>query len=260
MSALETRPGRDVGRGSALDCALRAELTRAWTLPWTRLVLLVAFLLVLVLAVLADVRIATSAADGPTGRPLDGAVGLMLAIVAFMVLAAVVVGSGLRSGELRVAANAIPHRGTLAAAQLGGLSLLVLASSVVLFGSDAVVRTWMDPSTPGLLDPSRLRAGVGFCAAALTFALVSATLTLAVRNVVVPVAVLVLTPPVLLGWVDMVAPAALTVLPYAASKAVIQGQAGTEVVLAAPAGFLVLLAWSALSALAFAITMTRRDL
>lgn len=193
-------------------------------------------------------------------RLLGDTTGLALAVVAFMVLAAVVIASGLRSGELRVAASAIPRRSTLAAAQLSALTVLVLTASAALFAADAVIRTWTDPSATRLLDLSRLRAGAGFCAAAITFTLTSAALTLAVRNVVVPVAILILTPLLLLGGLEMVAPSALALTPYTASTAVVRGEAGPPTDLAAPGGFLVLLAWSALAAVLFTTTLTRRDL
>ena len=258
MTTTAARPREEDHRASTFTPALRAELSRIATLPWTPLILTAATLLVLAPAVL-NVRVFTSAADGPTGRPLDATTGLTLAVAALVVLAAVAVASGLRCGELRVAASAVPNRTTLAAAQLGALSLVALAASAGLFGIDAAVRAWTNPTAPGLLDPSRLRAGAGFCAAALTFTLLCAALTLVVRNVVVPVAVLVLTPLVLFGWLTTAAPAVLSVLPYAAGRAALQGQAGTDVVLTAPGGFLVLLAWSTLSAVVFTATLARRD-
>lgn len=230
---------------------------KTWTLPWTPLLLVVAALLALAPAVFADVRIATSASDG-AGRRLDQSTGLVMAAVAFTVLAAIVTGSGLRSGELRLAAGAIPRRGVLAAAQLGALALVVLAASATLFTADALIRTWTDPRAPAPAGASHLRAGAGCCATAITFTPLCAALTLAVRNPVVPVAVLVLTPMLLLPWLDRTAPAVLTALPYAAASAVIRERAGA--VLSVPSGFLLLLAWSALSALLFATTLTRRDL
>ncbi len=260
MSAAITPPGRDSHRASALGCALRGELTRTWTLPWTPMLLAVTFLLVAAPAVFADVRLATSAADG-TGRHLGGTTGLTLAVVALMALAAVVTASGLRAGELRAAASAVPRRATLAAAQLGALTLVVLAAAAVVFVTDAVVRTRTDPSAPPLIELSQLRAGAGFCAAAVTFALLCAALTLVLRNVIVPVAVLVLTPMLLLAWIERTAPAVMALTPYAASTAAIRGQAtGTSTTLSAPGGFLLLLAWSAVSVVVFTTTLARRDL
>lgn len=260
MSAPATRSGEDTGRGSTFSCALSAELAKTLTLPWTPLILATALLVALLPAVFASARISIAASDGATGRPLSDTTGLALAVVAFMVLAAVVIASGLRSGEFRVAASAIPRRSTLAAAQLTSMTLLVLTASATLFAADAVIRTWTDPSATRLLDLSRLRAGAGFCAATITFTLTSAALTLAVRNVVVPVAILILTPLLLLGGLEMVAPSALALTPYTASTAVVRGEAGPPTDLAAPGGFLVLLAWSALAAVLFTTTLTRRDL
>lgn len=259
MKTGAAHPREEDRHAGASTLALRAELSRIWTLPWTPLILTAATLLVLGPAVL-DVRVFTSDADGPGGRPLAATTGLALAVVALMVLAAVVIASGLRCGELRVAASAVPRRTSLAAAQLGALSLVALTASAALFGIDAVVRTWTNPPAPGLLDPSRLQAGPGFCATAITFTLLCAASTLVVRNAIVPVAVLVLTPLLLFGWLETVAPAVLAALPYAASRAALQGQAETSTALTAPGGFLVLVVWSTVSAIVFTATLVRRDL
>lgn len=202
---------------------------------------------------LGGLRIST--ADAPDGRAVEGSSGFVLAIVIFIVLAAIVVGSDLRSGELRIAISSIPNRGVLAAGQLVSLLAMVLSTSVIILGINAISGLWGGGTVASYSSPITL--WIGFCTTAMTFTLLSAAVTLAVKNAIVAVSIIILIPLLGLDAIARVAPGVVGIMPYGAGQTVLQ----SDVVLGESyiSTLLILIIWAAIAVVTFRLILGVRD-
>lgn len=241
--------------------ALRAEITKAWTLPWTPLIVATSVVAGLLPAVFANAQVSVAGAGAESAGRVAGTFGLSLCVIVFIILAAVIVGSDIRSGELRLGLSAVPGRVTLAAAKLTALAVLVLTTGAGIFLADWVIRRWTDSSSSGRpVASEHLLTGAGFLVAALAFTFVSAALTTLVKNVMVAVAILVLMPLLLVPFLERFAPAISAVLPYNASAAIMTGGGQAEFAIGIAGGFALLITWAAVAGVVYVVDLNRRDI
>lgn len=241
---------------SIFGAAVRAELTRAWTLPWTPLLCLLAMALAALTAVMAGASVTVAGTGDESTSSLGPAVGLFLALMVLAVAGSVIVGAGFRSGERRVGLGAVPRRPVLAGATLLALALVTSAAAAAAFlvGRVALAVTGADGPVWG---PQALGTALGLVVSTVTFVTVAAALTQLLRNVLVPVALLLLPPLLLLPWVERSLPSLVAVLPYNASTVVINGTRSLE--LSTTGAYLALVAWTVVAAAVFTLTLSVRE-
>lgn len=226
--------------------AAAAELSKIRTLPATWVAVAVAVAAGTVLGVLAaDGGVRVGSPAGPVGIGRLGTVMLAPAYV-FVAVAVFAAGSEYRGGQLRVSLLAVPSRARLFAAKL------TVTTAVSVPGAVLVI-------LPGHLARGAAVAGLApLVTAYLLLALVGFGLAVLARTVVTPLALLfgvaVLVGPALRG----VVPQVVRHLPHDAALS-LAGMADDPAALTRPGGFVVLLAWAAVSLAAAAAAFTRRD-
>ena len=109
------RSGRE--RSSALLAAIRGEASKAATLPWTWLVLAAGLVSVGVAAVFANAEVGVTGVAARDPSLLPDTFGLSWSVNVLMIMAAIIAGSDLRSGELLTGLTAVPRRTVLALAR-----------------------------------------------------------------------------------------------------------------------------------------------
>lgn len=259
--SVPTAQARHLGAvADVLSSAVHAEVTRARTLPWAPMLVALAALVLMLTAAFSGVEVTVAGSGEATTSAIATTFGYSVVVLVLTVLSAILVGSDVRSGELRTSLCVVPHRGVLAAAKLVALVVLtvVTAAGLVLVHQSVLLATG-NTSAGDVLGADALRTGLGFVASSTTFVLIAAALTQMLRNVLVPVAILLLSPMLLVPWLENLAPAVAEVLPYNASSWVATGagMAGSDT--GAAGGYLLLLVWAVAAATLFAVTLRFRE-
>ncbi|MEU4836037.1 ABC transporter [Streptosporangium sp. NPDC023615] len=258
----ETRGTGDVSRATGaprFGDVLAAELIKIRTLPAVWIALAVASAANLALAVLATTDVVKVAGqDGPIAI---GQVGtLMLSPVYVLVAIAVhAAGGEYRTGQLRVSLAAVPGRNRLHAAKLAATTTALLLAAVPAILPGHLVR-YVPEVTGGRLGAGAaardLAALLGVC---LLLALIGHGLAVVARSVVLPLAVLVVTPVLVSPLLRGSLPDLVRLLPHEGALALLGTADDPGTSLGRTGGLLTLALWAALSAGCAWTALTRRD-
>ena len=234
--------------------AIRAHLTQIGTGPWAGAMLASATLLVTLAAVFAGAEF--SGSDAQAARPLDDAFGLMLCLYLASMLGCLIVGTQLRSGELRAELLAMPRRGLAAGSGLLASALTMLAAGIPLFALDRIIRLWTAPGQPhGASELWRL--GVGFLCGIIVMALVGMALTMILRHPMPAMAIVLFFPLLLEPVIERASEAAARRLPPGLVDVLLAGaEADPADWWPALAGLII---WGAGSAVAYILLIQRHD-
>lgn len=258
--------------------ATRAELTKILTLPsvWivTGIILALHVLVQLQPAKLFADAVANITAEGVievfVGRPQPAAeaiLGLLaggaLQMGLFLpVLAAVIAGQEFRSQQLGLTVLAMPRTVRMVAAKLLATALYVLVVAILIAGiSTAFMYVAVEAWNPGLLLTGEAFAGHGrFITFAVLFCLTTLAVTIVARNtltgIIVTVALIAITMSQVLAGV---APDLDALLPLSAARNLMLDPGVNDLTAGRVHGLLVLIGWAAVTAVAAAITLSRRD-
>lgn len=239
---------------TSVVAAIRAHLTRIGTDLWAGAILASATLLLTATAVFAGAEF--SGSDAPTPRPLDDAFGLMLCLYLASMLGCLIVGTQLRSGELRAELLAMPRRGLAAGAGLIASALTVVAAGIPLFALDRTIRLWTASGQPhGASELWRL--GAGFLCGIIVMTLVGMALTMLLRHPMPAMAIVLLFPLLLEPVIERASEASARRLPPGLLDVLLAGaQAGPADWWPALAGLMI---WGAGSAAVYILLVQRHD-
>src|SRR5699024_8618510 len=260
MTSTGQRSKRTLERLPALRAVIRAEMSKVATLPWTWLVLAVAAVFVGVAAVFANAEVGVTGVAARDPSVLPDTFGMSWSVYIFMIMAAVVVGSDLRSGELLTGLITVPKRTVLAVAKLTVLTGLGLVFGTGLFAMDRVIRELVAGVTgASLLNLETLRMGVGYLVSLVVFMCVAAALTLLLRHAMVALAILLLFPFLVAPLLGRIAPSVSALLPHNASATVVADSGQVEYALGMGEGFALLAAWALVGAAVYTVVLVTRD-
>ncbi|MDP9841961.1 ABC-type transport system involved in multi-copper enzyme maturation permease subunit [Streptosporangium lutulentum] len=261
-----------------MPAATRAELTKLLTLPsvWivTGVILALHTLVQLQSAELFADAVANITPDGIieifTGQPqpakqeiLGLLAGASLQMGLFLpVLAAVIAGQEFRSRQLGLTVLAMPRRARMVTAKLLATALYVLVVAILIVGVStafvyAAIRDW----NAGLLLTEEAFLGYGrFIAFAVLFCLTAFAVTVVARGtltgIVVTVALIAVTMSQVLAGA---APDLDALFPLSAARNLILDPGIGDLTAGREHGLLVLIGWAVATAVAAAITLSRRD-
>lgn len=248
------------GTGAVVRAAFRAETSRFLTLPWTWIVLAAAAALVDTAAVFADAEVGVAGIAARDAEALPDTFGLSWSIQVFVVLAAVVAGADLRAGEPVNGMLAVPDRRILAMARTTVLVGAAVVAGLPLLALDRGIRHAVSVSGAGPEGAAELlRMGAGYLLSLVAFVLLATALTHLLRHAMAALAILLLTPFLVVPLLGRLAPWAAEVLPHNASAAAVTGGGQDGLALTAGQGFAVLLAWSVVLAAVYTLVFVRRD-
>lgn len=189
----------------------------------------------------------TMSTDGVEAHPLPSTLELV-ALVTFSGLEGCLIGGMDLGAELVICRLAVPSRAGLAGGRMASLLALVLSQAIVAGGADRAIRSWTDPGSGLLVLSWPLVAGC--LLSTMSFALIGMAVTVLLTNAVLASAVLLLTPVLLLPWVERWWPLLADLSPYSACQASLTGTAEGAAV-----GDLLI--WSALAAAVVLIRLGR---
>lgn len=235
---------------------LTAEITKITTYPSTILAAAATMALNTTLGALIATDAIRIASGGRLVHLAQLGSILLAPVYVFALIAVFAAGTEYQGGQLRVTLAAVPDRSRLMTAKMLALLLVTLPTAIVCVLPGRLLAA-LGSSTPPSPQAVALDAA-RWIAAYLAFSIIAFGLTLLLRNVIAPVALLTLIP--LLAWTGVFQlPELIRLLPHDAGLSLLGSPASTATELPPAVAGTALLGWCLLTTLSAGAVLAYRD-